>query len=92
MGDDVVGFGTVGLSAGGVVERGVAEGAVGDALVAVAVEDLGSPVFVAGGAGSGGCHGGYPPPLGVEKPPGVWYSPGGFLQSLPLVSQYTVAP
>ncbi len=88
----MVGFGTVGLSAGGVVERGVAEGAVGDALVAITVKDLSPPVFVAGGTGSGGRHGGYPPPLGVEKPPGVWYSPGGFLQSLPLVSQYTVAP
>lgn len=66
----MVRFCTVGLSAGGVVKRGVAQGAVGDALVAVAVEDLGSPVFVAGGTGSGGRHGGYPPPLGVEKPPG----------------------
>lgn len=75
----MVGFGTVGLSAGGVVKRGVAQGAVGDALVAVAVEDLGSPLFVAGGAGSGGRHGGYPPPLGVEKPPGVLVLPRGLL-------------
>ena len=78
MGDDVVGFCTVGLSAGGVVERGVAEGAVGDALVAVAVEDLGSPVFVAGGAGSGGCHGGCPLP-GIGEAPGGLVLPRGLL-------------
>ena len=88
----MVGFGTVGLSAGGVVERGVAEGAVGDALVAITVKDLSPPVFVAGGTGSGGRHGGSPPSPGCGEAPGVWYSPGGFLQSLPLVSQYTVAP
>ena len=74
----MVGFGTVGLSAGGVVERGVAEGAVGDALVAVAVEDLGSPVFVAGGAGSGGCHGGCPLP-GIGEAPGGLVLPRGLL-------------
>ena len=68
----MVGFGTVGLSAGGVVERGVAEGAVGDALVAITVKDLSPPVFVAGGTGSGGRHGGYPPL------PWVWRSPPGF--------------
>lgn len=72
----MVGFGTVGLSAGGVVERGVAEGAVGDALVAITVKDLSPPVFVAGGTGSGGCHGGCPPPGYRRSPPGIWYSQG----------------
>ena len=87
----MVGFCTIGLSAGGVVERGVAEGAVGDALVAITVKDLSPPVFVAGGAGSGGRHGGCPLP-GIGEAPGGLVLPGGFLQSLPLVSQYTVAP
>ena len=74
----MVGFCTVGLSAGGVVKRGVAQGAVCDALVAVAVEDLCSPVFVAGGAGSGGCHGGCPPPGYRRSPPGFG-TPRGLL-------------
>lgn len=75
----MVGFGTVGLSAGGVVERGVAEGAVGDALVAITVKDLSPPVFVAGGTGSGGRHGGYPPSPGCGEAPRGLVLPRGLL-------------
>lgn len=78
----MVGFGTVGLSAGGVVERGVAEGAVGDALVAITVKDLSPPVFVAGGTGSGGRHGGSPLPW-------VWRSPRGLVLPRGLLTVFT---
>ena len=72
----MVGFGAVWVSAGGVVKGGVAQWAVCDALVAVAVKDLGSPVFVAGGTGSGGCHGGCPLPGCGEAPRGFGLSEG----------------
>ena len=57
VGDDVVGFGAVGLHAVVVVEFGVADWAVGDASGLIGLEDSFAPASVFAGCGAAGLAG-----------------------------------